>query len=187
MLITTHNLHSEAHFHRTLSIRVQVSVHHTGQQVITHILFVNFIQLQYVIPFSRTSKSLAVYCNPTSKIQCTERMTSPSAHSWALCKNKTRKYRNKTVIHMVNVLHYIFNARWTPLVTQSTQSVHCWSQYIGQLLIISSDLNVRGLEKPWRWMNLEDITPSAYVPPSVCETKSHAHTKEQAKVYLCIS
>jgi hypothetical protein len=83
-------------------------------------------------------------------------MPSPSAHS--LCKNETRKYRNETVIHMVNVLCYTFNARWTPLVTQIIQSVHCWSQYIGQLLIISSDFNIRGLEKPWRWVNLEVTT-----------------------------
>jgi hypothetical protein len=48
------------YFHHTLSTRVQVSVHHIGQQVIKHILFVNFIQIQYIIPFSSTSKSVPV-------------------------------------------------------------------------------------------------------------------------------
>jgi len=30
-------------------------------------------------------------------------------------------------------------------------------------------------------------TPSAYVPPSVCETKFHAHTKQQEKLHFCVS
>lgn len=37
---------------------------------------------------------------------------SLSVHYWALCRNATRIYRNKTVIAMVGVLCYIFTARW---------------------------------------------------------------------------
>jgi hypothetical protein len=73
ILITTHNLRGEAHFHHTLSTMFQVSVHHIWKQMIKHILFANFIQLQYVLPLSSTSKSLPAYCNPTPKIQCTAR------------------------------------------------------------------------------------------------------------------
>jgi hypothetical protein len=79
MLITAHNSRSQTQAHHTLSTTIQVSVHHTGQQVIKHILFVSFIEMQYVIPFSST-KSLTVYCNPTHKIQCTAVMSSLSAH-----------------------------------------------------------------------------------------------------------
>ena len=74
MLITT-----QTHFHHILSIRIQLTVPQIGQQVIKHILFVNFIQLQYVLPLIHTSTSLTIYCNPTFKVQCTE------GHDQTLC------------------------------------------------------------------------------------------------------
>lgn len=110
-LITTHNLCSQAHFHNNPSTTVHVSVHYTGHQMIKHILFLNFIQrLQCVLPPSAICKSHAVYNNPTPKIQCIAGMPSFSAYSWTLCKNYTRKYRDETVVHILNVQCYIFNA-----------------------------------------------------------------------------
>jgi hypothetical protein len=64
-------------------------------------------------------------------------MTSLSAHTWARCKNGTRKYKNETVIPMISVLCYVFTARSTPLVTQTVHRELCWLQHIGQILIYS--------------------------------------------------
>jgi hypothetical protein len=107
MLTITHNLRSQAHFRHTLSTRVQVSVHHIGQQVIKHILFVNFIQFQYILSLSSTIKLLAIYSNPTPKIRCIAGMPSPSVHSWDQCKHETRKLRKETFIWLMS-LCYIF-------------------------------------------------------------------------------
>jgi len=103
MLTTTNNLSSQAHFHYTVSASSQVSV--------KHILFDSFIQLQHVLPLSSTSKSLTLYCSLTPKIQCTAGMPSPSAHSWALCKNETRKCRSENVIHLVSVIMLHFQCK----------------------------------------------------------------------------
>jgi hypothetical protein len=70
-MLITHNLHSEAHFHHSLSTRVQVSVHHIVRQVIKYAVFTNFMQLQYILPLISTNKSLAVYWKPTLNIQHT--------------------------------------------------------------------------------------------------------------------
>jgi hypothetical protein len=56
--------------------------------------------------------------------------------SWVLCNHETKKYRNETVMHMVNVLCYISRARWTPFVTQTIHCVLCWLQRIDQILIL---------------------------------------------------
>ena len=74
---------------------------------------------------------------------------SLSAHSWALCKNGTRKYTNVTVIPMISALCYIFTSRWTAFVTQTIHCVLCWLQHIGQILIYSES-NIRHLIKHWR-------------------------------------
>jgi len=103
MLTTTNNLSSQAHSHYTVSTSIQVSVQ--------HILFVSFIQLQYVLPLSSISKSLTIYCNLTNKIQCTASMLSPSAHILALCKNETRKWRSENVIHLVSVIMLHFQCK----------------------------------------------------------------------------
>lgn len=136
-LTATNNLSSEAHFHYTVSVSIQVSVH----RIMQHILF------QYILPLSSTSKSLALYCNLTPKIHCTAGMPSPSAHSWALHKNGTRKCRSENVIHLLVSLCYIFKAKWTPSMTQVIHNIHCLLQCIGQLLIISSEFNIRGMTK----------------------------------------
>jgi len=80
-------------------------------------------------------------------------MLGHSAHSWALCTNETRKYRNEIVFML-----------WMSCVTVLMQDepnwwkkysrVQCWLQCIGQLLIILSDFNIRGLknlEDEWIW------------------------------------
>jgi len=77
---------------------------------------------------------------------------SLSAHSWALCKDGTRKYTNETVIPMISVLCYIFTSRWTAFVAQTIHCVLCWLQHIGQILIYSES-NIRHLIKHWRWSN----------------------------------
>jgi len=79
-------------------------------------------------------------------------MPSLSAHSWALCKNRTRKYKNETVVPMISVLCYILTARWTPFVTLTIQCVLCLLQNIVQMLIYS-DSNIRNLLKHWIWTN----------------------------------
>ena len=75
--------------------------------------------------------------------------TGLSGHSWALCKNESRKYKNETIIPMTSILCYIFTARWMPLVTQTIQCVLCWIQHIGQILVYS-EFNIRHLIKHWR-------------------------------------
>ena len=140
--------------HNNPTTRVQTSVHHNWHQVIKHILFLNFIQLQYVFPLSSSSKSRAVYSYPSPKIQCLVDIPSSSVHSWDLCKNDTRKYRDKTVIHMVNVLHHIFNAKWTPMMTQIFHRVQCWLEHNGQLLIISTELKRKRVDKTTEFSEL---------------------------------
>jgi hypothetical protein len=44
-------------------------------------------------------------------------------------------------------LRYIFKAKWTPSMTQVIHNNHCLLQCIGQLLIISSEFNIRGMTK----------------------------------------
>ena len=77
--MTAHNMCSQPQFRHMLSTGLQVSVRHTGQHVIKSILFVNFIQVQYALPLSSTSNLLAVYSNPTPKIQCI------TSHAKSLC------------------------------------------------------------------------------------------------------
>jgi hypothetical protein len=56
-------------------------------------------------------------------------MPSLSTHSWALCKNGTRKYINETLIPMISVLCYILTARWICHTNYSMYAVfvtkHC--------------------------------------------------------------
>ena len=79
-------------------------------------------------------------------------MPSLSVHSWALCKNGTRKYKNETVIPMIRVLWYVFTARWMPFVTRTIHCVLCWLQYIDQVLIYYES-NIIHWIKHWRWTN----------------------------------
>ena len=79
-------------------------------------------------------------------------MSSLSPHSWALCKNGTRKYKNKTVITMISVLCYIFTARWTPFVTQTIHCVLCWLQHIGQTL----EMN-KFVSKIWHNLKIQNV------------------------------
>jgi len=79
-------------------------------------------------------------------------MPSHSAHSWALCKNVTRKYKNETVMPVISILCYILTPRWTPYVTQTIQCVLCLLQNIVQILIYS-DSNIGHLLKQWIWTN----------------------------------
>jgi len=83
-------------------------------------------------------------------------MPSPSTHSWAMCKNGTRKYKNENVIHMIRVLCLIFTARWMIFVTQTIHCVLCWLQHIGKILIYSES-NIRHWIKHWRWRNSSPI------------------------------
>jgi hypothetical protein len=55
-------LHSQANLHHTLGTRLHASLSPFRQQV-THIRFVSVIQLQYVCPLMRTSKSLTFHSN----------------------------------------------------------------------------------------------------------------------------
>ena len=97
---------------------------------------------------------LQTYCLDSFLACCAlQGMPSLSAHSWALCKNGTRKYTNETVIPMMSVLYSIFTCRWTPFVTQTIHCVLCWLQHICQILIYSES-NIRHLIKHWRWTNL---------------------------------
>jgi hypothetical protein len=66
MLTNTNNLSSQAHINYTVLTTIQASVHHIVQQVIQHILFVSFIQLQYVLPLSSTNKLPALYFHYTT-------------------------------------------------------------------------------------------------------------------------
>jgi len=77
-MLITHNLHNEAHFHHSLSNRFQVSVHHIVRQVIKYIVFLNFMQLQYILSLSSTNKSFVLYCNPTPKFSVLQ-------HAQSLC------------------------------------------------------------------------------------------------------
>ena len=79
-------------------------------------------------------------------------LPSLSAHSRALHKNGTRKYKNETVIPTISVLCYILTAGWTPYVTQTIQWKLCWLQNIVQILIYSVTNN-RHLLKHWIWTN----------------------------------
>jgi hypothetical protein len=157
MLITTPNLLSRAHFHHILSTRFQKPVHHNGQQVIWHNLFLIPYSLSMsshlAVPISR----LLFFVISHPRFSVLQGMLGPYTHSWVLCKNENKKCRTETVFHVVNVLCYIFNARWIQLLTEIVHRVQCWLQCIGQLLIISSEFNIKGLENPWRWVNL-DIT-----------------------------
>jgi len=99
-------------------------------------------------------RRLQIYCLD-SFLACSalQGMPSLSTHSWALCKNGTRKITNETVIPMISVLCYISDCRWTPLVTQTIHCVLCWLKHIGQILIYSES-NIRHLIKHWRWTYL---------------------------------
>jgi len=44
-------------------------------------------------------------------------------------------------------LCYIFKAKWTPSMTQIIHSIQCLLQCIGQMLIISSEFNIRRVTK----------------------------------------
>ena len=108
---------------------------------------------------SPTVKSVSVkcrlqtYCLDSFLTCCAfQGMPRLSAHSWALCKNGTRKYKNETLIPMISVLCYIFTARWMPYVTQTIHCMLCWLQHIGQILIYYES-NIRHLIKHWRWTN----------------------------------
>jgi len=144
-LITTHNLCSQAHSNNNPSTSVQVSVHHTRHQVIKHILFLNFMQLQYVLPLSSICKSHAVYSNTTLKIQCISGMPTFPAYSCVKIPENT-----EMKLPFIWWMSYvIFNAYWTPLITQFFSQCAVL-EHTSQLLIISSELNVRGLIKPPR-------------------------------------
>ena len=146
VLTAVHKLCSQAHFYYTLH---QGSVSVTlGSRWYSTFCW-QFILLQYVLPLGSTSTSLAIYSNPTPNIQCIAGHAQ-SAHSWALCRNETRKHRSESVIQMVNVLFYILNTMWIPMVTHIIHGVQCWLQHTVQLLIISSEFNIRVLIKPWR-------------------------------------
>ena len=70
---------------------------------------------------------LLTYCLDSFLACCAlQSMQSPSAHSCALCKNGTRKYKNETVIPMISVLCQISTARRTPYVTQSRHMIKQW-------------------------------------------------------------
>jgi len=98
-------------------------------------------------------RRLQTYClNSFLARSALQGMPSLSAHSWALCKNGTRKYSNETVIPMIRVLCYIFICRWTPFDTQSIHCVLCCLQNISQILIYSES-NTKHLIKHWRWTN----------------------------------
>jgi len=96
---------------------------------------------------------LQTYClDNVLACSASQGMPSLSAHSWALRKNGTTKYKNGTVIPMISVLCYILTPRWTPYVTQTIQYVLCLLRKIVQTLIYS-DSNIRHLLKHWIWTN----------------------------------
>jgi hypothetical protein len=98
-------------------------------------------------------RRLQAYCLDSFLACCAlQSMPSLSDRSWALCKNRTRKVKNGTLIPMINVLCYIFNCRWKPIATQIIHCVLCWLQHIGQIFIYSES-NIRHLIKHWRWRN----------------------------------
>jgi hypothetical protein len=109
----------------------------------------------------------SAYCLDSFLACCAlQGMSNLSSHSWALCKNGTRKYTNESVIPMISVLLvcYIFTCRWTLFVTQ-TITVCCvgynilvkywfilnpttyWS------ILIYSQSNIRHSIKHWRRTN----------------------------------
>jgi hypothetical protein len=49
-------------------------------------------------------------------------------------KNKTWKYKNLTVIHIVTVLSYIFHAGWSPFVIEISSSIQCRLQYLSSAI-----------------------------------------------------
>ena len=63
------------------------------------------------------------------------------------------------LIPMVSVLCYIFTARWMQYVTQT---VLCWLQHIGQILIYYQS-NIRHLIKHWRWTNSSSSYDITYI------------------------
>jgi hypothetical protein len=71
-----------------------------------------------------------------SVVYTLQHMPTPSANSRAPCTNKTWKYKNLTVIHMVTVLSYIFHAGRSLFV-----SVQCRLQHILSTIKISFELN----------------------------------------------
>ena len=96
---------------------------------------------------------LQTYCPDSFLAWCASQgMPRLSAHSWVLCKNGTRKYKNETVIPMIRVLCYIFTARWMPFVTQTVHCVLCWLQHIYQIVIYFKS-NIRHWMKHWRRTN----------------------------------
>ena len=143
MLTTTNNLSSQAHFHCTVSTSIQVSVHH----IVQHILFVNFIQLQYVRPLSSTSKLLALYCNLTPKIQCTAGMPIPSAHSGALRKIETKNCRIENVIHVFSVLMFHFQSKVISIDDTSYSQYSVFVKLYWSTVDNFSEFNKRGVTK----------------------------------------
>jgi len=54
--------------------------------------------------------------------------------------------KNKTVIPMISVLHLHWQVN---AIYQTTRSMLCWLQHIGQILIYSES-NIRHLIKDWK-------------------------------------
>ena len=112
---------------------------------------------------------------PHPRFSALQGMPIPSPRSWVVCKNETRKYKNETAIHMVNVLCYTYvtfsmqgEFHWWQII----HSMQSWLLYIDHLLIISSELNMRRLIKPWKWVNLEVMTQ---LQNTLCENAYHVH------------
>jgi hypothetical protein len=53
-------LGSQVHLHLALDTKLHMHISHFGQQAI-HMTFVKFIQLQYVLPLSGTSRQLSIH------------------------------------------------------------------------------------------------------------------------------
>jgi hypothetical protein len=107
----------------------------------------------YVPQSAATLSHLPFIVIPQPIFSALQGMPSLSAHCQGLCKTETTEYRNKPVIHLL-----------MPYVTFSMQGeLHWWPnsqcavflQHTGQLLITSSEFNIRGLIKPSRWANWE--------------------------------
>ncbi len=65
--ITAHNLCSQTNFHCIVATRLNTHACYFLQQAL-HVAFLNFIQLQYVVPLSCTNKSLPIHSNLTLHI-----------------------------------------------------------------------------------------------------------------------
>jgi hypothetical protein len=90
---------------------------------------------------SSTVKSLSEKCrlhtwcfNSLLAVSALQGIPPPSAHSWALFKNVTRKYKNEIICDCD--LCHIFNGSENPFVTQTIECALWWLQHVGEMCAV---------------------------------------------------